>query len=141
MDRRREVTIRSVHDGASLTFSQFRSVHDETNEETFIATARVGPWFAEVSASTYMAMNLGEFFNDLAANWSGWEGEKSWGSLEGEVTITATADRTGHIKLRFSLTQPYTGFEWQVSGALELEAGSLEYLAVSAANAWNKPAT
>ena len=42
--------------------------------------------------------------------------------------------------MKFTLSQPYTGFEWQVSGALELEAGSLECLAIVVSDAWNKPA-
>ncbi|MCZ8095474.1 MAG: DUF6228 family protein [Acidovorax sp.] len=140
MDTPRKITIRSVHDGASLTLSGFRPEYGGPDTETFVATATLGHWFAEVSASTYMTQNLGDFFRDLAANWRGWQGEKSWGTLEGEVTLTATSDGTGHITMKFTLSQPYTGFEWQVSGALELEAGSLERLAIVVSDAWNKPA-
>ena len=33
----------------------------------------------------------------------GWAGDKSWGSMEGELVIRASADATGHLTLRFEL--------------------------------------
>lgn len=141
MNKSREVTIRSAHDGTSLTISDFRPEYGGADSETFLVTAKVGRWFAEVRASTFMTEDLGTFFRTLAENWTGWDGERSWGSLEGEFSLTATSNHTGHITMKFTLAQPWTGFEWQVAGALELEAGSLDSLAENVSQAWSAHAT
>ena len=87
-----------------------------------------------------MAVDLGDFFRDLALNWKGWEGERHWSTLEGEFAICATSDHLGHIRLAFTLSQPYTGLELQLKGALELEAGTLDSVAKQVSAAWRQNA-
>ncbi len=41
----------------------------------------------------------GDFLIQLAKDWRGWEGEKAWASLEGELRFSATSDSTGHTYL------------------------------------------
>ena len=40
-----------------------------------------------------------EFLIQLAQNWRGWDGKKTWASLEGELRFSATSDSTGHTYL------------------------------------------
>ena len=74
-----------------------------------------------------MVPSPAELFREIAAEWAGWVGEKSWSDLESSVEIVATSDRTGHISLRVTLngqdgdTQPRT--------CLKFEAGQLENFA------------
>lgn len=73
------------------------------------------------------------FFQDLAHNWHGWEGEKSWYALEGELSLVATSDSLGHITIRAQL-QPTAGPEgWRVIAYAYAEAGQLESLSKRAA--------
>jgi Family of unknown function (DUF6228) len=70
--------------------------------------------------------SLARFFDDLAANWRGWAGEKGWGSLEGEFAIRCTCDRLGHTEMRITLRKE---LEWETSGSLIIEAGQLRLIA------------
>lgn len=60
---------------------------------------------------------LGGFFSDLAEHWRGWEGERSWGDIEGLIRIDATHDGRGHISLHFDLQKSLDG-EWRTQGTL-----------------------
>ena len=68
------------------------------------------------------------FFQDIARNWRGWEGEKAWHALEGELSLIAVADALGHITIRAQL-QPTAGPDgWRVIAYAYAEAGQLESL-------------
>ena len=70
-----------------------------------------------------------DFFSMLANNWKGWVGEKNWASLEGEYSLSASVDRTGHITL---ITKVFSGSHvpfWSSEVALTIEAGLLESIA------------
>jgi hypothetical protein len=68
------------------------------------------------------------FFAKLACQWAGWTGKEEWRSAEGELEITATSDRTGHINLVFALVKPEQSANWSASAHLIIEAGRLEQL-------------
>ena len=68
--------------------------------------------------------SLAEFFNELSANWKGWEGDKSWASMEGEFKIEATTNRTGHVVIKVTTNQ--NNYAWHVIAELAIEAGQLE---------------
>ena len=68
------------------------------------------------------------FFQDIAQDWRGWDGEKTWHSLDGELDLTATSDLRGHITIRVQL-QPTAGPEgWRVTSYAYAEAGQLDSL-------------
>jgi hypothetical protein len=56
--------------------------------------------------------NLVAFFSDLAESWRGSEGEKSWHSAEGDLSINATVDRLGHWNMEFTVRDGETS-SWQ----------------------------
>jgi len=76
-----------------------------------------------------MSEPLPKFFQSLADSWRGWEGEKHWASLEGELRLSASIDHTGHIKLRIHLKSGHYTYDWRLETALELEVGQLDALA------------
>ena len=72
---------------------------------------------------------LREFFDDLAAHWRGWEGEKTWEAYEGGLTLSCTHDRLGNILVTIELHEFSGGIGWLVRGDVPLDAGQLEQVA------------
>ena len=67
-------------------------------------------------------------FERMAKEWTGWEGEKSWGQPEREFDLTATADYTGHVTLTSSI---YSGKFLPCAKMIiefEIESGQLEQI-------------
>jgi hypothetical protein len=82
--------------------------------------------------------SLAEYFGEIAASWRGWEGDRSWVSLEGELRLAAVHDKLGTITLTAELRSnqyysPGEGYIWRVRGLLLLDAGALDALARQAA--------
>jgi hypothetical protein len=67
----------------------------------------------------------------MAANWRGWTGAKTWSSLEGELQLSAEADRTGHVTLLIDLCEGAPAV-WSVTLQVVIEAGKLGDLARAA---------
>lgn len=67
-----------------------------------------------------------ELFAEIARDWKGFKGEKSWGSLEGEFNISAKSDSTGHITIRASINTGCTPPCSKMVSDFEIEAGQLE---------------
>lgn len=66
--------------------------------------------------------DLAVFFHDLASHWSGWEGAKSYRSLEGDLQLRA--EHTGsHVELGFVLQDPSFPETWSVRSRITLDAG------------------
>jgi len=78
-----------------------------------------------------MATGLAELFQHFADNWRGWQGNKTWASLEGEISITATSDHLGHVFLAVRLREG-TPPRWTLDAHLVLEAGMFPKLAADA---------
>jgi len=78
------------------------------------------------------AHGLADLFVSMAEEWRGWEGEKSWCSLEGEFELHATTDALGYVAIRAVLTNANLESEepWHMDAVLVTEAGQLERMAV-----------
>ena len=62
---------------------------------------------------------------ELAESFTGWDGVRSWRSLEHDLRIDATHDGSGHVSLRFVVRGP-RGYEpdaWEASVCVHLDAG------------------
>lgn len=86
---------------------------------------------AETVVGTHMFQGIGAFFTDLATHWQGWQGERVWQSLDGELQLAAKSDRTGHVYLQVDLRDAVQD-RWRLTAALVLEAGQLDLLATTA---------
>ena len=73
-----------------------------------------------------------QLFNEMAADWKGWSGKKSWNALDGELEMEATADSIGHVTLRLTIPGYESSQLWSAQGRLLVEAGQLERLAQDA---------
>ena len=67
-----------------------------------------------------------ELFVEIAKDWKGFNGEKSWGSLEGEFDIEAKSDSTGHIIITASINTGFFPPCSKMVSEFEIEAGQLE---------------
>lgn len=75
--------------------------------------------------------NLSQFFNDLAAHWRGWNGEKQWSSLEGEFTLKCESDSCGHVFMEVVLKSGLYEDDWSVQTGISIDAGQLEEIAAN----------
>jgi hypothetical protein len=78
-----------------------------------IATFSDGPW------------DLALFFAQLAADWHGWEGERHWKALEGELEVQAT-HRDARVLIAVTVRRPDMTFAndaWEARIVLTLEPG------------------
>jgi Family of unknown function (DUF6228) len=51
--------------------------------------------------------DLDAFFDRLVARWRGWQGEQVWEALEHQMSIAASHDGLGHVRLRVTLRQDH----------------------------------
>jgi predicted oxidoreductase (fatty acid repression mutant protein) len=113
-----EVVITSI-EGRHLDLSR-----GEDEGEPWTFTARLVTEHGDVVSfvCNYLS-NPSTFFRSLAADWRGWEGERSWNSLERELDITALHDGKGLIACEVSLGSniPPT---WRLAAEMTFGAGA-----------------
>jgi len=73
-----------------------------------------------------LTYDLPWFFEDIAANWKGWKGEKIWASIEDDFVVKATSDSTGHICLEITMK---SDCNWRFQGEIWIDAGDTEDIA------------
>jgi hypothetical protein len=123
------LVITSVEDEAALELSA-------DTADFFIAELRSHGVVGRARVGWYMAPGLDAYFADMASSWKGWVGEKRWRSFEGEFSLTARADRLGHVRILAELIEGAPS-KWELKVNLVLEAGSLEQLASLAREFWS----
>ena len=65
----------------------------------------------------------------MAASWRGWQDELNWSSPEGELTLSCTQDRAGHVFIKVELRSGPIEEDWTIRATVMAEAGQLEGLA------------
>ena len=70
--------------------------------------------------------SLLKLFENLGQNWKGWEGVKSWSSLEGDFTLSCSADKLGHVFMAIELVNRTVEPNWTIKTSLQIDSGSLE---------------
>jgi hypothetical protein len=68
---------------------------------------------------------LGVLFRRLSDDWRGWDGERTWASIEGGVDLAATHDGLGHVALRVRIRSRLYDDDWTANGVIWLDAGQL----------------
>ena len=94
----------------------------------FLATLRSRGVIGTARVGSFMANGLADFFAYMAEHWRGWDGIRTWGSLEGELKMTARSDRLGHVFLDVTLREGAPE-KWTLRASLVLEAGMLDQVA------------
>lgn len=85
--------------GYGITFHS--QEHDKNGWLAYYSVSLVAPTMRatiQVDNAPY-GTTPADIFEQIANEWKGWEGDKTWGSLEGEFDLSATSDSTGHISL------------------------------------------
>ncbi|MDM7855506.1 DUF6228 family protein [Cellulomonas alba] len=69
--------------------------------------------------------DLAKYFTSLEASWRGWEGEREWRSLEGELRVVAR-HAGSHVALTVALAgfDPASDRRWFAEMVLRLDAGA-----------------
>jgi len=121
------LTIKSPEDGAEMVLRPTTRTTEETEFEVSVRT----PWFTGLgAASTFMNGSPSRLFAEMAKEWTGWKGEKSWEDLEQRLILTGRSDSTGHIELKIQLNG--MTYEDKLQIVLRLHAGQLEKIAQEA---------
>ncbi len=76
-------------------------------------------------------MSLAEFLASLDADWRGWDGEREWRSLEREVHLAATHEKTNTVLLRVTFEDGAPP-RWRCEAELEVDPGALRAPALAA---------
>ena len=115
------IEIKSCDDATTLSLKVTSGNEDGLN---FIASITGAPFNGGVNTTTYFVGPPSLLFRDMADNWKGWKGEKTWGALDGEFTLRATATSLGRIAVVIEMVE--MSGEFRLEATLVLEAGQLE---------------
>jgi hypothetical protein len=96
------VVLSDVHDGSSTRSSrgELRSMHVHVELPYLRADAQV--WRSDSAIETPLA----PFFDELGAQWKGWEGVKEWRNYDGNFALSCTNDGLGHVTVTVELQVP-----------------------------------
>lgn len=76
--------------------------------------------------------SLTDYFGDLGAAWRGWSGSKEWNDDGPSVSISATHDGVGHVKLDVR-AESHSGWDgegsWTITVRVPVEPGALAMVA------------
>jgi Family of unknown function (DUF6228) len=89
-----------------------------------VVRLRVPGLDASLPVSAHYATGFDElvaFLNELASDWHGWQGERTYESLEHDLRLTATHD--GHVHLVVQLRQASLPGGWSATGVVQLDPG------------------
>lgn len=89
----------------------------------------------QVEARPYLYTDgqyLAQFFQALANDWKGWNGGRTWKSIEGDLQFEAFHNMLSDVNLQVTLKkQNDPNCEWEFNGALRIDPGKLEFYAKS----------
>lgn len=112
-----------------------RLIFTEVTGDSFSAVLEGSNFSGRTTVSLYMAGPPSALFDEMARDWKGWKGTKTWAALEDELRLEASADSTGHISLVVTIRDYNDPAEWRLKATLDLEADQLPELAKSVAKA------
>lgn len=129
--------VKCCKDGGELEFSEKEGLSKSAGKEYFRVTIKSKHLtsFTDVYAFDPFDFNLVKFFEDLARNWKGFDGEKEWSSLEGEFRLSCSSDNLGHFALEATIrNNEDTRFARKT---FFIESGQLEEIASQAKSFFN----
>jgi hypothetical protein len=88
-------------------------------------------------AYPFMAESLPTFLLELAGSWRGWDGVKTWGTLEGELSLSFSHNKVGYVFVKVEVRHP-TQQRWRCQTGFTLEPASLDTLAAQSSGLFVK---
>ncbi|MBE9040264.1 hypothetical protein IQ235_05590 [Oscillatoriales cyanobacterium LEGE 11467] len=121
-----KVTIKSANTSSKLEFSDVEHEYFTVAFSSFSMNASQPVW---VYTGDYD--RLTHLFLEMAENWQGWEGVKTWGATEDDFSLSCTSDKLGHISIAGTLVERNAPECWSASVKfnVKVEAGQLEQIA------------
>jgi hypothetical protein len=116
-----EALVGTEQDG--LRFAQMQHGADGTVRSVEVSVRTPG-LDARLRVQSHYARGFDDlvaFFQELAASWPGWPGEKAYESLEHDLRLTATHD--GHVRLGVQMSRSSGPDGWSASVVLRLGPG------------------
>ncbi|MFD7627138.1 DUF6228 family protein [Streptomyces sp. NPDC059851] len=89
----------------------------------FLVTARGERADVEVRVRTFDGDGLDSFLGRLAEDFRGWEGARIWGSVNGDLTLSARHGSGGHVSLTWGLHDQAPDANWHFEATTVHEAG------------------
>ena len=99
----------------------------ELTNESYVAEIQGVDLWATEAVTHYRGDALDEFLQNLARDWRGWKGERSWQSLEGMLALRASISTGGAVAFDISLST--RAYEWRVELRLTVENEQLTQIA------------
>jgi hypothetical protein len=111
--------------GGTFTLS-----HPQRGEDGELWWVTAGIEVEGLRAATQVEPHYASGFDDLVAlldeladNWRGWDGVKSYDSLEHDLALSARHDGVGHVDLTVTLKGPHPPYAWTVSATIVTDPG------------------
>lgn len=115
------ITIRCSETGATLTIGRI----DGDYWHAHLIASNLDAWSRVPSL---MGESIATFFAEIARDWRGWPGNRTWESLEGDLSLRLSADGRGHVSVHVLLMLDMM-HDTTVEMTLMVEAGQLDELA------------
>jgi hypothetical protein len=116
------VEIRSSRGVRSLRFHSWGGNYFIASIEGIGPQAAVGVWDNHCELLVHL-------FESIARDWRGWQGERTWASIEGEFRIAVSTSSTGTVTIAVELASNERDDDWRLSIPVFAEAGQLESIA------------
>jgi hypothetical protein len=125
-----EVTIKSSRSAGELKLSEPKPPGSRFPVE-YVRVNLKDKDIASSSAQIFLDTphDLADFFEDLAVNWKGWEGVKSWASIEEDFALSCKSDNPGHVAMQVTLKSGLYEDDWCVKAVIYMDAGQLGAIA------------
>ena len=100
--------------------------------DAYVRSARVAIRADGLTAETTATVegtgreDVAGFFAELAADWRGWTGERTWRDMEGRMAIEAWHDGRANVMIAVSIKRawrPYAKDAWSARAVFRVEAG------------------
>ncbi|MBC2729525.1 DUF6228 family protein [Thiobacillus sp.] len=120
------LSIRSTASKRELVFSQRQDERFHVELKGFEVSASTDVWAYTDAAG------LNNLFQELGSLDKPWQGDRSWGAIEGDFSLSATCTSLGSVTFRVKIRGAQGApEEWEVSAGLVIEFGQLEQIARS----------
>lgn len=115
------LTSRAWERAVNVAFQAFQSVDDYVSE--FVVEVTADDLAARVPVLVAPgSRELPQFLGDLSDDFRGWDGIRSWQSLEDQLRVDATWLSGGHVALLLHIT-PSVYDKWTLTVEVTVEAG------------------
>ena len=131
MTESKSLRIRSTNSDAAIEFSN-------VDGEDFFVAVSAADHSARRQVWAYTdGRGIARIFSEAATEWRGWEGKKTWQSLEGEFRLDLSSDKLGHVTLSARLSSNGgTADGWLLQADISIDAGQLDSIARNANDLW-----